>query len=206
MKKRQILTLMLALAICAGSATMLTGCKANVRNLGPVEQSVAADTGSDNGTLGGDTSVEESSEEVSTEESSEDESSADESSEEESSEAESSVEESSEAESSVEESSEAEESGVKTATIKFQKPDNWTDEVTVSVYEEGGQANGKQEMTKESDGTYTCTVKYEETGKKMLVSFQGIEERANGKTRPASFPRSGGLEVVDGQTYSNKDS
>ena len=104
-----------------------------------------------------ESSEEESSEEESSEEeSSEEESSEEESSEEESSEEESSEEESSEEESSEEESSEEEAEGIK---ITFVKPEAWSDNVHVAVYEKGGIAELPGEaMTNNGDGTFSYTI------------------------------------------------
>ena len=141
-----------------------------------------------------ESSEEESSEEESSEEeSSEEESSEEESSEQESSEEESSEEESSEGESSEEESSEEEAEGIK---ITFVKPEAWSDNVHVAVYEKGGIAELPGEaMTNNGDGTFSYTITEE------IENPVAIFNDADDVRQRNMYPRSGALDVEDGGNY-----
>ena len=179
MKKRNI-TLIFSSLIIAAFAITMTGCAAReyrtdgspvstapaevVSTQPSVEESSeepseeeSSEEPSEEESSEEESSEEESSEEESSEEeSSEEESSEEESSEEESSEEESSEEESSEEESSEEESSEEEAEGIK---ITFVKPEAWSDNVHVAVYEKGGIAELPGEaMTNNGDGTFSYTI------------------------------------------------
>ena len=176
MKKRNI-TLIFSSLIIAAFAITMTGCAAReyrtdgspvstapaevVSTQPSVEES--SEEPSEEESSEEESSEEESSEEESSEEeSSEEESSEEESSEEESSEEESSEEESSEEESSEEESSEEEAEGIK---ITFVKPEAWSDNVHVAVYEKGGIAELPGEaMTNNGDGTFRYFLLYDYRG------------------------------------------
>ena len=135
-------------------------------------------------------SSEESSEEESSEESSEEESS-EESSEEESTE-ESSEEESSEEE-SEEESSEEEAEGIK---ITFVKPETWSDNVHVAVYQKGGKAElPGAAMTNNGDGTFSYVIT-EEIEEPVVIFNDADDVRQRNM-----YPRSNAFDVEDGKIY-----
>ena len=197
MKKRNI-TLIFSSLIIAAFAITMTGCAAReYRTDGSPVSTAPAEV------VSTQPSVEESSEEPSEEESSEEESSEEESSEEESSEEESSEEESSEEESSEEESSEEESSeeesseeeaeGIK---ITFVKPEAWSDNVHVAVYEKGGIAELPGEaMTNNGDGTFSYTITEE------IENPVAIFNDADDVRQRNMYPRSGALDVEDGGNY-----
>ena len=139
-------------------------------------------------------SEEESSEEVSEEESSEEsseEESSEESSEEESTE-ESSEEESSEEE-SEEESSEEEAEGIK---ITFVKPETWSDNVHVAVYQKGGKAElPGAAMTNNGDGTFSYVIT-EEIEEPVVIFNDADDVRQRNM-----YPRSNAFDVEDGKIY-----
>ena len=146
MKRNQIVSIFLALAIGAVSAVALTGCTGREYRI-------------DNGQ---EVAVEESSDQTGTEETAESSITPIEASDE-------SSEESSEDESSEEESSE--DDGAKKAQITFKKPDDWGDKILVKVYEKGGVAGTGEAMTDNGDGTYSYTVTYENPDAELLVIF-----------------------------------
>ena len=207
MKKRNI-TLIFSSLIIAAFAITMTGCAAReYRTDGSPVSTAPAEV------VSTQPSVEESSEEPSEEESSEEESSEEESSEEESSEEESSEEESSEEESSEEESSaedsseeesseeesseeessEEEAEGIK---ITFVKPEAWSDNVHVAVYEKGGIAELPGEaMTNNGDGTFSYTITEE------IENPVAIFNDADDVRQRNMYPRSGALDVEDGGNY-----
>jgi len=207
MKKRNI-TLIFSSLIIAAFAITMTGCAAReyrtdgspvstapaevVSTQPSVEES--SEEPSEEESSEEESSEEESSEEESSEEeSSEEESSEEESSEEESSEEESSEEESSEEESSEEESSEEEAEGIK---ITFVKPEAWSDNVHVAVYEKGGIAELPGEaMTNNGDGTFSYTITEE------IENPVAIFNDADDVRQRNMYPRSGALDVEDGGNY-----
>ena len=172
MKQKRILSIFIMMALCAGAAVTASGCTSRVYSNNP--NAVVSDSAAES-------SAAESSEA--------------ESSDAESSEAESSEAESSEAESSEAESSEAENGDAKTATIKFEKPDEWGDTVKVKPYMEGNLSTESYEMTNNGDGTYSYTVEYEDPDKNMLVIFVDPEHPRY------QYPKTSGLIVEDGKTY-----
>ena len=196
MKKRNI-TLIFSSLIIAAFAITMTGCAAReYRTDGsPVSTAPATTTTSTPAESSAEPSVaEESSEEPSADESSE-EPSADESSEEpsadESSE-EPSADESSE-EPSADESSEEEAEGIK---ITFVKPEAWSDNVHVAVYEKGGIAELPGEaMTNNGDGTFSYTITEE------IENPVAIFNDADDVRQRNMYPRSGALDVEDGGNY-----
>ena len=207
MRKRKLLTILLALAVAAAGTAMMSGCSATVihQNGTSAEDTGTTDTGTDDtntdSTSDTDTDDESSqAEESSEDESSEEESSEDESSEEESSEAESSEEESSEAESSVEESSEEAGADIPENAIKFVKPDDWSDNVNIFIYnkekkdEDNNGAWPGVAMTKASDGTY-----YYEADSKF-EEYKLIFNDADNSGRNL-LPKSDGFTVESGKTY-----
>ena len=207
MKKRNI-TLIFSSLIIAAFAITMTGCAAReyrtdgspvstapaevVSTQPSVEES--SEEPSEEESSEEESSEEESSEEESSEEeSSEEESSEEESSEEESSEEESSEEESSEEESSEEESSEEEAEGIK---ITFVKPEAWSDNVHVAVYEKGGIAELPGEaMTNNGDGTFSYTITEE------IENPVAIFNDADDVRQRNMYPRSGALDIEDGGNY-----
>ena len=207
MKKRNI-TLIFSSLIIAAFAITMTGCAAReyrtdgspvstapaevVSTQPSVEES--SEEPSEEESSEEESSEEESSEEESSEEeSSEEESSEEESSEEESSEEESSEEESSEEESSEEESSEEEAEGIK---ITFVKPEAWSDNVHVAVYEKGGIAELPGEaMANNGDGTFSYTITEE------IENPVAIFNDADDVRQRNMYPRSGALDVEDGGNY-----
>ena len=217
MKKRNI-TLIFSSLIIAAFAITMTGCAAReYRTDGspvstapaevvstqpsveesyeePSEEESSEEESSEEESSEEESSEEESSEEESSEEeSSEEESSEEESSEEESSEEESSEEESSEEESSEEESSEEEAEGIK---ITFVKPEAWSDNVHVAVYEKGGIAELPGEaMTNNGDGTFSYTITEE------IENPVAIFNDADDVRQRNMYPRSGALDVEDGGNY-----
>ena len=216
MKKRNI-TLIFSSLIIAAFAITMTGCAAReyrtdgspvstapaevVSTQPSVEESSeepseeeSSEEPSEEESSEEESSEEESSEEESSEEeSSEEESSEEESSEEESSEEESSEEESSEEESSEEESSEEEAEGIK---ITFVKPEAWSDNVHVAVYEKGGIAELPGEaMTNNGDGTFSYTITEE------IENPVAIFNDADDVRQRNMYPRSGAVDVEDGKTY-----
>ena len=206
MKKRNI-TLIFSSLIIAAFAITMTGCAAReYRTDGSPVSTAPAEVVSTQPSVeesSEEPSEEESSEEPSEEESSEEESSEEESSEEESSEEESSEEESSEEESSEEESSEEESSeeesseeeaeGIK---ITFVKPEAWSDNVHVAVYEKGGIAELPGEaMTNNGDGTFSYTITEE------IENPVAIFNDADDVRQRNMYPRSGALDVEDGGNY-----
>lgn len=80
------------------------------------------------------------------------------------------------------------------AAVTFTKPDSWGDDINAYVYENGGGGNNGQwpgkAMTKQSDGSYTYEVPSDI--KNPLIIFN------DGKNQ---FPKTDGLEVEDGKTY-----
>ena len=187
MKQKRILSIFIMMALCAGAAVTASGCSSRVYSNNP--NAVVSDSAAES-------SAAESSEAESSEaESSEAESSDAESSDAESSEAESSEAESSEAESSDAESSDAENGDAKTATITFEKPDEWGDTVKIKPYMEGNLSTESYEMTNNGDGTYSYTVEYEDPDKNMLVIFVDPEHPRY------QYPKTSGLIVEDGKTY-----
>ena len=202
MKQKRILSIFIMMALCAGAAVTASGCSSRVYSNNPnavVSDSAAESSAAESSeaeSSDAESSEAESSEAESSEaESSEAESSEAESSEAESSEAESSEAESSEAESSDTESSDAENGDAKTATIKFEKPDEWGDTVKVKPYMEGNLSTESYEMTNNGDGTYSYTVEYEDPDKNMLVIFVDPEHPRY------QYPKTSGLIVEDGKTY-----
>ena len=196
MKKRNI-TLIFSSLIIAAFAITMTGCAAReYRTDGSPVSTAPAEVVSTQPSVeesSEEPSEEESSEEPSEEESSEEESSEEESSEEESSEEESSEEESSEEESSEEESSEEEAEGIK---ITFVKPEAWSDNVHVAVYEKGGIAELPGEaMTNNGDGTFSYTITEE------IENPVAIFNDADDVRQRNMYPRSGALDVEDGGNY-----
>ncbi len=216
MKKRNI-TLIFSSLIIAAFAITMTGCAAReYRTDGSPVSTAPAEVVSTQPSVeesSEEPSEEESSEEPSEEESSEEESSEEESSEEESSEEESSEEESSEEESSEEERSEEESSeeerceeesseeesseeeaeGIK---ITFVKPEAWSDNVHVAVYEKGGIAELPGEaMTNNGDGTFSYTITEE------IENPVAIFNDADDVRQRNMYPRSGALDVEDGGNY-----
>ena len=187
MKQKRILSIFIMMALCAGAAVTASGCSSRVYSNNP--NAVVSDSAAES------SAAESSEAESSDAESSEAESSEAESSEAESSEAESSEAESSEAESSDTESSDAENGDAKTATIKFEKPDEWGDTVKVKPYMEGNLSTESYEMTNNGDGTYSYTVEYEDPDKNMLVIFVDPEHPRY------QYPKTSGLIVEDGKTY-----
>ena len=181
MTKRNIKAIFSSLIIAAFAITM-TGCAAReYRTDGSPVSTAPAEV------VSTQPSVEESSEEPSEEESSE------EPSEEESSEEESSEEESSEEESSEEESSEEEAEGIK---ITFVKPEAWSDNVHVAVYEKGGIAELPGEaMANNGDGTFSYTITEE------IENPVAIFNDADDVRQRNMYPRSGALDVEDGGNY-----
>ena len=203
MTKRNI-TLIFSSLIIAVFAVTMTGCAAReYRTDGSPVSTAPVEV------VSTQPSVEESSEESSKEESSEEpseeeseeESSKEESSEEESSEEESSEEESSEEEfeeesseeESEEESSEEEAEGIK---ITFVKPEAWSDNVHVAVYEKGGIAELPGEaMTNNGDGTFSYTITEE------IENPVAIFNDADDVRQRNMYPRSGALDIEDGGNY-----
>lgn len=212
MKRKQFISIFIALAVCAGSAIAMTGCTSRVYTAdGTVVNTTSTapsanttDESSEDESSEDESSEEESSEESieesSEEESSEDESSEEENSDEESSEEESSEEESSEQESSDEESSEEElpENGYK---ITFTKPEKWESGVLVNVYEKGGSPGEAVEMTDNGDGTYSYTGEYPEADKEYVVTFHSADN-----PRRLVIPKSGACNLENGRAYSDSDS
>ena len=218
MRKRKLLTILLALAVAVSGTVMMSGCGATVihQNGTSASTDTAADDTDDTNTTTNESGEEESSEDESSEEessedeSSEEESSEDESSEEESSEDESSEEESSEDESSEEESSEEESSEDESSeeasadipenAIKFVKPDDWSDNVNVFIYnkdqkdEDNNGAWPGVAMTQASDGTYYYEVDAKFEGYKLI--FNDAE-----KPQRHLLPKSDGFTVEAGKTY-----
>ena len=172
MKKRNI-TLIFSSLIIAAFAITMTGCAAReYRTDGSPVSTAPAEV------VSTQPSVEESSEEPSEEESSEEESSEEESSEEESSE---------------EESSEEEAEGIK---ITFVKPEAWSDNVHVAVYEKGGIAELPGEaMTNNGDGTFSYTITEE------IENPVAIFNDADDVRQRNMYPRSGALDIEDGGNY-----
>ena len=217
MKQKRILSIFIMMALCAGAAVTASGCSSRVYSNNPnavvsdsAAESSAAESSeaesseaesSDAESSDAESSEAESSEaessdaESSDAESSEAESSDAESSEAESSDTESSDAESSEAESSDTESSDAENGDAKTATITFEKPDEWGDTVKIKPYMEGNLSTESYEMTNNGDGTYSYTVEYEDPDKNMLVIFVDPEHPRY------QYPKTSGLIVEDGKTY-----
>ena len=196
MTKRNIKAIFSSLIIAAFAITM-TGCAAReYRTDGSPVSTAPAEVVSTQPSVeesSEEPSEEESSEEPSEEESSEEESSEEESSEEESSEEESSEEESSEEESSEEESSEEEAEGIK---ITFVKPEAWSDNVHVAVYEKGGIAELPGEaMANNGDGTFSYTITEE------IENPVAIFNDADDVRQRNMYPRSGALDVEDGGNY-----
>ena len=178
MKKRNI-TLIFSSLIIAAFAITMTGCAAReYRTDGsPVSTAPATTTTSTPAESSAEPSVaEESSEEPSADESSE-EPSADESSE----------------EPSADESSEEEAEGIK---ITFVKPEAWSDNVHVAVYEKGGIAELPGEaMTNNGDGTFSYTITEE------IENPVAIFNDADDVRQRNMYPRSGALDVEDGGNY-----
>ncbi len=132
MKRRLITSIFLALVVTVTSSVVLTGCASKSyyykqENGAWTVMGEIPDTneGFDAGT----------SSTSSTEESKEEESKEEESKEEESKEEESKEEESKEEESKEEESKETPADSDSLATVKFEKPDDWADDVTVRVFD-----------------------------------------------------------------------
>lgn len=208
MRKRKLLTILLALAVAVSGTVMMSGCGATVihQNGTSASTDTAADDTDDTNTTTNESGEEESSEDESSEEessedeSSEEESSEDESSEEESSEDESSEEESSEEESSEDESSEEASADIPENAIKFVKPDDWSDNVNVFIYnkdQKDKDNNGAWPgvaMTQASDGTYYYEVDAKFEGYKLI--FNDAE-----KPQRHLLPKSDGFTVEAGKTY-----
>ena len=198
MRKRKLLTILLALAVAVSGTVMMSGCGATVihQNGTSASTDTAADDTDDTNTTTNESGEEESSED----ESSEEESSEDESSEEESSEDESSEEESSEEESSEDESSEEASADIPENAIKFVKPDDWSDNVNVFIYnkdQKDKDNNGAWPgvaMTQASDGTYYYEVDAKFEGYKLI--FNDAE-----KPQRNLLPKSDGFTVEAGKTY-----
>ena len=202
MKQKRILSIFIMMALCAGAAVTASGCSSRVYSNNPnavvsdsAAESSAAESSEAESSEAESSEAESSDAESSDAESSEAESSEAESSEAESSEAESSEAESSEAESSDAESSDAENGDAKTATITFEKPDEWGDTVKIKPYMEGNLSTESYEMTNNGDGTYSYTVEYEDPDKNMLVIFVDPEHPRY------QYPKTSGLIVEDGKTY-----
>ena len=203
MTKRNI-TLIFSSLIIAVFAVTMTGCAAREYrtdgspvSTAPVEVvSTQPSVEESSEESSKEESSEEPSEEESEEESSEEESSEEESSEEESSEEESSEEESEEEsseEESEEESSEEEAEGIK---ITFVKPEAWSDNVHVAVYEKGGIAELPGEaMTNNGDGTFSYTITEE------IENPVAIFNDADDVRQRNMYPRSGALDIEDGGNY-----
>ena len=202
MKQKRILSIFIMMALCAGAAVTASGCSSRVYSNNPnavvsdsAAESSAAESSEAESSEAESSEAESSDAESSDAESSEAESSDAESSEAESSDTESSDAESSEAESSDTESSDAENGDAKTATITFEKPDEWGDTVKVKPYMEGNLSTESYEMTNNGDGTYSYTVEYEDPDKNMLVIFVDPEHPRY------QYPKTSGLIVEDGKTY-----
>ena len=202
MKQKRILSIFIMMALCAGAAVTASGCSSRVYSNNPnavvsdsAAESSAAESSEAESSEAESSEAESSDAESSDAESSEAESSDAESSEAESSDTESSDAESSEAESSDTESSDAENGDAKTATITFEKPDEWGDTVKIKPYMEGNLSTESYEMTNNGDGTYSYTVEYEDPDKNMLVIFVDPEHPRY------QYPKTSGLIVEDGKTY-----
>ena len=197
MKQKRILSIFIMMALCAGAAVTASGCSSRVYSNNPnaVVSDSAAESPTAENSAAESSEAESSDTESSEAESSDAESSEAESSDTESSDAESSDAESSEAESSDTESSDAENGDAKTATITFEKPDEWGDTVKVKPYMEGNLSTESYEMTNNGDGTYSYTVEYEDPDKNMLVIFVDPEHPRY------QYPKTSGLIVEDGKTY-----
>ena len=202
MKQKRILSIFIMMALCAGAAVTASGCSSRVYSNNPnavvsdsAAESSAAESSEAESSEAESSDAESSDAESSDAESSEAESSDAESSEAESSDTESSDAESSEAESSDTESSDAENGDAKTATITFEKPDEWGDTVKIKPYMEGNLSTESYEMTNNGDGTYSYTVEYEDPDKNMLVIFVDPEHPRY------QYPKTSGLIVEDGKTY-----
>lgn len=82
-------------------------------------------------------------------------------------------------------------------TVTFTKPESWSDSVNIYVYQNGGGEKLSEwpgdVMTNNSDGTYSYTIISDEITDPRIV-FN--DENKN------QYPKTGGLEAVDGKTYS----
>ena len=121
----------------------------------------------------------------------------DEESEEESTAEESTAEESKAEESTAEEST-AEESKSEGIKITFTKPEKWGDDVCAYVFGDGDVKNAEwpgEEMTNNGDGTFSYIVPSDIPNPKVVFNYNG------GKRQ---YPRSGGLDVTDGGSYTTE--
>ena len=138
MKRRLITSIFLALVVTVTSSVVLTGCASKSYYYNKQENdewSLMGEIPDTNEGFDAGTSSTSSTEESKEEESKEEESKEEESKEEESKEEESKEEESKEEESKEEESKETPADSDSLATVKFEKPDDWADDVTVRVFD-----------------------------------------------------------------------
>ena len=178
--KKKILTLLLT----ASLLTAMSGCVGSVVYLD--------ENGNATNPPAQSTAESSAAPAASEDESSEEESSEEESSEEESSEEESKTEESSEEESKTDESSAEASDGLK---ITFTKPEKWDDDVCAYVFGDGDVKNAEwpgEPMTNNGGGTFSYTVPSDIPNPKVVFNYK------EGKRQ---YPRSGGLDVTDGGTY-----
>ena len=206
MKNKKLFSLLLAASMLAA----MSGCVGSVVYLdengnptNPPASSTAASSAPEASTAGDEESEEESTEEESTaEESKAEESTAEESTAEESKAEESAAEESTAEESKAEESaaeeSTAEESKAEGIKITFTKPEKWGDDVCAYVFGDGDVKNAEwpgEEMTNNGDGTFSYIVPSDIPNPKVVFNYNG------GKRQ---YPRSGGLDVTDGGSYTTE--
>ena len=105
--------------------------------------------------------------------------------------------EESEEESTAEEST-AEESKSEGIKITFTKPEKWGDDVCAYVFGDGDVKNAEwpgEEMTNNGDGTFSYIVPSDIPNPKVVFNYNG------GKRQ---YPRSGGLDVTDGGSYTTE--
>ena len=195
MKKRQILSIFVALALCAGSAALMSGCHASIVQYTNGAAPAASEAASEDG--GTDESEadtpDESSEAEAESSEAEDESSE---AEEESSAAE---EESSEAEA---ESSEVVESKSETSvSISFKKPDDWGNVVYVKPFKKNDYAGAKLPMKNNNDGTYSITIDLSTLSldpSDAVVTFCDDDPKH-------TYPKTSAYPLKDGETYGDDD-
>ena len=191
MKNKKLFSLLLAASMLAA----MSGCVGSVVYLdengnptNPPASSTAASSAPEASTAGDEESEEESTEEEST---------AEESKAEESTAEESTAEESKAEESAAEEST-AEESKSEGIKITFTKPEKWGDDVCAYVFGDGDVKNAEwpgEEMTNNGDGTFSYIVPSDIPNPKVVFNYNG------GKRQ---YPRSGGLDVTDGGSYTTE--
>ena len=191
MKNKKLFSLLLAASMLAA----MSGCVGSVVYLdengnptNPPASSTAASSAPEASTAGDEESEEESTEEEST---------AEESKAEESTAEESTAEESKAEESAAEEST-AEESKAEGIKITFTKPEKWGDDVCAYVFGDGDVKNAEwpgEEMTNNGDGTFSYIVPSDIPNPKVVFNYNG------GKRQ---YPRSGGLDVTDGGSYTTE--